>query len=69
VKSRGTIRFYESEKEFGFITPDTGGSDIFFSRKAIIGSATPVPNDVVQFDVSKNRVGRVSASNVELVDE
>jgi cold shock CspA family protein len=52
VKLRGIIKFYDSEKEFGFITPDTGGSDIFFNRKAIISNAPPATNNVVQFDVA-----------------
>ena len=69
MKSRGTIKFYDSEKKYGFIIPDTGGSEIFFSCKAIISNDALAPNDVVKFDVTKNRVGRVSASNVELADE
>jgi hypothetical protein len=40
----------------------------FFNRKAIISNAPPATNNVVQFDVSKNRVGRVSAINIEPID-
>ena len=68
MKLRGLVKFYDSEKEYGFIIADDGGSDIFFTRRAIVGDALPAAKDVVYFDVHKNRVGRVSASNIELVD-
>lgn len=42
----GTIKFYNSEKGFGFIVPEDGGKDIFFH---ISGLGTSEP-----FEIEKN---------------
>jgi cold shock protein len=38
-KSRGTIKFFNAQKGFGFITPDNGGKEIFVHMSNIAGNA------------------------------
>lgn len=36
-KSKGTIKFFNAQKGFGFITPDNGGKDIFVHANNVLG--------------------------------
>jgi cold shock protein len=61
----GTVKWFNSEKGFGFITPDGGGADVFAHYSAIASSGyrSLEENQRVQFDVVQGQKGP-QASNI-----
>ncbi len=52
----GTVKFFNGDKGFGFITPDDGGKDIFVHVSAVEeGSLSD--NDKVEYEVGEGRKG------------
>jgi CspA family cold shock protein len=67
---RGTIKFFNTSKGFGFIAPDDGGSDIFVHISAVERSGLPGLNegDQVTFEVERDRrSGKVAATGLVVV--
>jgi CspA family cold shock protein len=67
---RGTIKFFNGAKGFGFIAPDDGGSDIFVHISAVERSGLAGLNegDQVTFEVERDRrSGKVAATSLEVV--
>lgn len=56
----GTVKFFNTEKGFGFIKPDDGGKDIFVHVSAVqrSGLTTLNENDRVQFETEPDRTGK-----------
>jgi len=63
--NQGTVKWFNAEKGFGFITPDGGGADLFVHHTAIQGSGfkTLDENQRVSFDTGQGQKGP-QATNV-----
>ena len=66
--AQGTVKWFNAEKGFGFITPDGGGPDVFVHFSAITGSGyrSLEENQTVTYTVSQGAKGP-QASDVAAV--
>jgi len=60
---KGTVKFFNETKGFGFITPENGGKEIFVHSSGLIDSIRE--NDSVSFEVEQGRKGP-NAINVKV---
>lgn len=60
--AKGTVKFFNEAKGFGFISPADGSKDVFVHASGITGG-TIRDNDQVEFDVEKDAKG-FKATNV-----
>jgi cold shock protein len=64
----GTVKWFNADKGFGFITPDDGGKDLFahFSQIQDSGYKTLTESQRVQFETTQGQKGP-QASNIRSV--
>ena len=65
---KGTVKFFNTTKGFGFIQPEDGGTDVFVHISAVerAGMRTIVEGQKLSFDVVKdNRSGKSAADNLQ----
>ena len=57
--ARGTVKWFNDQKGFGFITPDGGGKDLFVHQSAIQASGfrSLKEGDHVEYDSEQGQKG------------
>jgi CspA family cold shock protein len=63
----GTVKFFNQDKGFGFITPDNGGTDVFVHISAVPSGEVLRDGQKVNYDLGQDRkTGKSKAENVTL---
>jgi len=68
--NNGTVKWFNSQKGFGFIQPDDGGNDIFVHISAVerAGMSTLNEGQKLSFEVvADRRSGKSAAENLRAV--
>lgn len=68
ILAQGTVKFFNHDRGYGFIQPDTGSKDVFVHITALerAGIRSLSEGQKVTYDVSMDR-GKEAAANIQLV--
>lgn len=60
MSQQGTVKFFNAERGYGFITPDTGGRDIFVHISAVEQAGVAALNEGqrVAFEIEADKKGK-----------
>ena len=67
--TKGTVKFYNEQKGFGFIEPEDGGKDVFVHATALerAGISRLVEGQKVSFDTEQDsRSGKTAVGKIEV---
>ena len=69
--SKGTVKWFNAQKGFGFIQPDDGGNDAFVHISAVERACMSDLREGQKLSyevVSDRKTGKLSADRLELID-
>ena len=66
---KGTVKWFNAQKGYGFIHPDEGGGDAFVHISAVerSGLSSLDEGQVVEYELAEGRNGKVAAQNLKIV--
>jgi CspA family cold shock protein len=66
----GTVKFFNTERGYGFIAPEDGSKDAFVHISALerAGINSLSEGQKVEYELQEGQQGRSSAENLKLVD-
>ena len=65
----GTVKFYNDQRGFGFIQPDSGEKDVFFHVSALERAGISIVREgqKVKFDTQNDpRSGKIAVGSIEI---
>ncbi|MET0137071.1 MAG: cold-shock protein [Sphingobium sp.] len=63
----GTVKFFNADKGYGFIAPESGGDDAFVHISAVerAGMSTLQKEQRISYELETDRRGKTSAVNLQ----
>jgi len=67
---KGTVKWFNPQKGFGFIAPEDGSDDAFVHISAVeaAGLATLEEGQQIEFELAEGRNGKLAAQNLSVVE-
>ena len=68
--AQGTVKWFNTQKGYGFIDPDDSGNDVFVHITAVQNSGLNGLNEgqKVTYELEEQRNGKMAAVNLEVVE-
>lgn len=67
---KGTVKWFNPKKGYGFIAPEDGSDDAFVHISAVEAAGLPGLDEgqVIEFELGEGRDGKLAAQSLKLVE-